>query len=121
MNRLRTVQDVSAVTAACLLIRKSVFEEVGGLDVDHLTVTLNDVDLCLKVRKAGYRNIWTPFAELIHHESVSRGQDYSRKKVTRLAGELETFRQRWAADLFNDPSYSPNLSYDDEDFSVRRR
>jgi GT2 family glycosyltransferase len=121
MNRLRTVQDVSAVTAACLLIRKNVFEEVGGLDADHLTVTLNDVDLCLKVRNAGYRNIWTPFAELIHHESVSRGQDYSREKVTRLAGELEMFRQRWAANLFNDPYYSPNLSYDDEDFSVRRR
>ena len=76
LDRLRTVQDVSAVTAACLAIRKDVFEQVGGFD-ESLTVAFNDVDFCLKARAAGYRNVWTPFATLIHHESVSRGRDFA--------------------------------------------
>ncbi len=74
LQRLRAVHEVSAVTAACLVIRREVFDAVGGLD-EGLTVAFNDVDFCLKVRAAGYRNLWTPFAELIHHESVSRGRD----------------------------------------------
>jgi GT2 family glycosyltransferase len=119
LNRLRTLQNVSAVTAACLLIRKRVFEEVGGLDEKELPVTLNDVDLCLKVRSAGYRNLWTPFAELVHHASVSRGRDYSPAKAKRMTHERSVVYARWGAHLSCDPYYSPNLTGDREDFSVR--
>jgi len=120
LNRLRSVQNVSAVTAACLLIRKQVFDRVGGLD-ENLTVAFNDVDFCLKVRAAGYLNLWTPFAELIHHESVSRGRDLTPTKARRFAGEYATMQRRWGADLLNDPYYSPHLTYDREDFSLRLR
>jgi GT2 family glycosyltransferase len=120
LNRLRTVQNVSAVTAACLLIRKQVFDQAGGLD-ESLTVAFNDVDFCLKVRAAGYLNLWTPFAELIHHESVSRGRDLTPAKARRFADEYATMQRRWGADLLNDPYYSPHLTYDREDFSLRLR
>jgi O-antigen biosynthesis protein len=120
LNRLRAVQNVSAVTAACLLIRRQVFDEVGGLD-ESLTVAFNDVDFCLKVRAAGYRNLWTPFAELIHHESVSRGRDLTPAKAKRFADEYATMQRRWGADLLSDPYYSPHLTYDREDFSLRQR
>ena len=121
LNRLRMVQNVSAVTAACLLIRKSVFDQVGGLDESELKIALNDVDLCLKVRAAGYRNLWTPFAELLHHESISRGRDYSPAKAQRLLHEVNTFRRRWGPAIFSDPYYSPHLTYDGENFSLRAR
>ena len=121
INRLRMVQNVSAVTAACLLIRKSVFDQVGGLDESELKIALNDVDLCLKVRAAGYRNLWTPFAELLHHESISRGRDYSPAKAQRLLHEVNTFRRRWGPAIFSDPYYSPHLTYDGENFSLRAR
>ena len=120
LDRLRSVQNVSAVTAACLLIRKRVFDQVGGLD-ESLTVAFNDVDFCLRVRAAGYLNLWTPFAELIHHESVSRGRDLTPTKARRFAGEYATMQRRWGADLLNDPYYSPHLTYDREDFSLRLR
>jgi GT2 family glycosyltransferase len=120
LNRLRTVQNVSAVTAACLLIRREVFDEVGGLD-ESLTVAFNDVDFCLRVRAVGYRNLWTPFAELIHHESVSRGRDLTPTKAKRFADEYATMQRRWGADLLSDPYYSPHLTYDREDFSLRLR
>ena len=120
LDRLRAVQNVSAVTAACLMVRKSVFEQVGGLD-ESLTVAFNDVDFCLKVRAAGYRNLWTPFATLVHHESVSRGSDVTPAKARRFADEYAAMQKRWGAALLYDPYYSPNLSYDREDFSVRPR
>jgi GT2 family glycosyltransferase len=120
LNRLRTVQDVSAVTAACLAIRKDLFEQVGGFD-ESLTVAFNDVDFCLKVRAAGYRNVWTPFATLIHHESVSRGSDFTPSKAGRFAQEIALVQRRWGAQLLSDPYYSPHLTYDREDFSVRLR
>ena len=120
LGRLRAVQNVSAVTAACLLVRKQVFDQVGGFD-EGLMVAFNDVDFCLKVRRAGYLNIWTPFAELIHHESVSRGRDFTPGKANRFADEFATMQQRWGADLLNDPYYSPHLTYDREDFSLRLR
>lgn len=120
MNRLRAVNNVSAVTAACLLIRRQVFDEVGGLD-ESLTVAFNDVDFCLRVRAAGYLNLWTPFAELIHHESVSRGRDLTPAKARRFAEEYVTMQRRWGADLLSDPYYSPHLTYDREDFSLRLR
>lgn len=118
LGRLRSIQNVSAVTAACLLARKRVFEEAGGFD-EGLAVAFNDVDFCLRVRAAGYLNVWTPFAELIHHESVSRGRDLSPAKSRRFASEYATMQQRWGRELLNDPYYSPHLTYDREDFSLR--
>jgi GT2 family glycosyltransferase len=120
LHRLRCVQNVSAVTAACVLVRREVFEQVGGFD-ESLTVAFNDVDFCLKVRAAGYLNLWTPFAELIHHESVSRGRDLTPTKARRFGDEYATMQRRWGADLLNDPYYSPHLTYDREDFSLRLR
>ncbi len=120
LNRLNHIQEVSAVTAACLLVRKQVFQQVGGLD-ESLTVAFNDVDFCLRVRSAGYLNLWTPFAELIHHESVSRGRDFTPSKARRFAEEYGTMQSRWGAALMNDPYYSPHLTYDREDSSLRLR
>ncbi len=120
LNRLQMVQNVSAVTAACLLVRKQVFDHVEGFDED-LTVAFNDVDFCLKVRAAGYLNLWTPFAELIHHESLSRGRDLTPAKARRFSDEFATMQRRWGADLLSDPYYSPHLTYDREDFSLRLR
>ena len=96
------------------------FEQVGGFD-EGLAVAFNDVDFCLKVRDAGYRNLWTPFATLIHHESLSRGRDFTLSKARRFADEHATMQRRWGADLLSDPYYSPHLTYDREDFSVRLR
>lgn len=115
-SRLRTVQNLSAVTAACLVVRKGVYEEVGGLDADHLAIAFNDVDFCLKVRAAGYLNVWTPFAELYHLESVSRGAEDDPEKQRRFNAEAEVMLRRWALD--RDPYYSPNLTLDREDFSL---
>ena len=120
LQRLRDVHEVGAVTAACLVVRREVFEAVGGLD-EGLTVAFNDVDFCLKVRAAGYLNLWTPFAELIHHESVSRGRDLTPAKARRFAAEYATMQRRWGAQLLNDPYYSPHLTYDREDSSLRLR
>ena len=120
LQRLCAVHEVSAVTAACLVVRREVFDAVGGLD-EGLTVAFNDVDFCLKVRAAGYLNLWTPFAELIHHESASRGRDLTPAKARRFAAEYATMQRRWGAQLLNDPYYSPHLTYDREDFSLRLR
>jgi GT2 family glycosyltransferase len=117
-NRLRLVQNFSAVTAACLVIRREIFEEVGGFDETKLAVAFNDIDFCLRVLKAGYRNLWTPFAELYHHESASRGIEDSPDKLERFAAEIATMRGRWAAILDRDPAYNPNLTAEFEDFSL---
>lgn len=117
--RLKLVQNLSAVTAACLLVRKDVFNEVGGLNEKELTVAFNDVDLCLKVRAAGYRNLWTPYAELYHHESVSRGADNNVKKRARAKKEVEYMRKTWGNELDSDPAYNPNLTLAYENFSLR--
>ncbi|MFC0266579.1 glycosyltransferase family 2 protein [Kushneria aurantia] len=118
-NRLSLVQNLSAVTAACLLVRRAVFEEVGGLNEADLPVAYNDVDLCLKVREAGYRNLWTPFAELYHHESISRGVDDNPTKRARAKREVDYIRYRWREALQQDPAYNPNLTVAYEDFSLR--
>ncbi|RTR05131.1 glycosyltransferase family 2 protein [Halomonas nitroreducens] len=118
-GRLKLTQNLSAVTAACLLLRRSVFEEVGGLNEADLAVAYNDVDLCLKVREAGYRNLWTPHAELYHHESVSRGADDTPKKRARWLAECDYMRRTWEEQLDNDPAYNPNLTLVHEDFSLR--
>jgi GT2 family glycosyltransferase len=110
-------QELSAVTAACLVIRAEVYAELGGLD-ERLEVAFNDVDFCLRLRQAGYRNIWTPFAELVHHESASRGSNTTPAKQAREARELQFLRDRWADAVRRDPFYNPNLSHAVPDFSL---
>jgi O-antigen biosynthesis protein len=118
-SRLRLVQNVSAVTGACLVVRKSVYKEVGGLDAKNLAVAFNDVDFCLKVRQAGYANVWTPHAELFHHESPSRGAEDTREKQERFMREVLFMKGKWAGLLDTDPFYSTHLSREREDFSLR--
>jgi len=118
-RRLCLTQNYSAVTAACLLVRKSVYQHVGGLDEENLQVAFNDVDFCLKVSEAGYRNLWTPYAELYHHESQTRGPDDSPEKKARFDSEKAYMQARWGARLSRDPYYSPNLTHDHCDFSFQ--
>jgi O-antigen biosynthesis protein len=117
-GRAALIQSFSAVTGACLVVRKSSYEAVGGLNEVELQVACNDIDFCLKLREAGYRNIYTPYAELYHHESASRGLDDTTEKQARSAKEVAYMKQRWGDLLLNDPAYSPNLSLDAEDFSL---
>jgi GT2 family glycosyltransferase len=108
-GELVLARNVAAVTAACLVLRKSVFEEVGGLDAERLRVAFNDVDLCMKIRAAGYDIVWTPTAELVHHESASRGSDAHGPAVHRFQGEIRVMRERWGETLDRDPFYSMNF------------
>jgi GT2 family glycosyltransferase len=107
--RAACTQNVSAVTAACLVIRASIYREVGGLD-ERLAVAFNDVDFCIRVLEAGYRNIWTPYAELYHHESATRGSDMNPEKYRRFVEEVRWMEARWPARLAHDPAYNPNLA-----------
>jgi len=116
-NRLRLVQNYSAVTAACLLIRKDRFQEVGGLNEKYLSIAFNDVDLCCKLIKAGYRNLWTPYAEFYHHESATRGVEDTPEKKARFQSEIDYMMDTWADLLMSDPAYNPNLTLVGEDFS----
>lgn len=113
MSRARLIQEMSAVTAACLVVRRAVFDGVGGLD-SHLDVAFNDVDFCLRLLRAGYRNVWTPFAELYHHESATRGYETSPEKMARFNGEVVYMREKWGAMLAYDPAYSANHSLTEE-------
>lgn len=119
MGRLCYAQNVMAVTGACLMMRKSLFEQLGGLD-ESFAVSLNDVDLCIRAWKAGYVNVFTPFAELYHYESVSRGLDDRGEKAQRYNRESEAFRAKWK-DLLEqgDPYYNPNFSLDRSDFALK--
>jgi GT2 family glycosyltransferase len=118
MARARHIQSFSAVTGACLIVRRSVYEELGGLNEADLSITFNDVDFCIRALKAGYRNIWTPYAELYHHESATRGEDDTPGKNAHARQELDFMQARWAGELSRDPAYSPNLTNDCEDFSL---
>lgn len=119
MGRLCYAQDVMAVTGACLMMRKSLFEELGGLD-EGFAVSLNDVDLCIRAWKSGHVNVFTPFAELYHFESVSRGLDDKGEKAKRYDRESAVFREKWK-DLLEkgDPYYNPNFSLDRSDFALK--
>lgn len=107
---LKITRDVSASTAACLALRRSVFDEVGGLDEVNLKVAFNDVDLCLKITEKGYAIIWTPEATLYHWESKSRGNDLSSQHFARFQSEVAYMRERWGVRLDKDPFHNPNLS-----------
>jgi len=117
-QRLLCVQNFSAVTAACLMIKRDRFEAVNGFNENELTVAFNDVDLCLKVQAAGYRNVWTPFAELYHYESKSRGKEDSPEKKAREQREIQYMKSTWSKQLAHDPAYNPNLTRVQEDFGI---
>ncbi len=116
--RLECVHDVGAVTGACLLTRRTVWDEVGGLDEAGLAVAFNDIDYCLKAADAGYRVVYTPWAELYHYESKSRGAEDTLAKQKRFQGETYTMLERWGDRLLTDPSFNPNLSLDHENFCI---
>ncbi|MGF3027594.1 glycosyltransferase family 2 protein [Methylobacterium aquaticum] len=117
-RRLQLPQDLSAVTAACLLVKKSVFFEVNGFNEEDLTVAFNDVDLCLKVKSIGYRVVFNPFSCLYHLESVSRGNDTDPDKIERFASEIKYMRNRWKDVLIRDEFYNENLTLDAENFAI---
>lgn len=115
--RAHLAQDISAVTTACALVKRGAFLQVGGFD-ENLAVTFNDVDLCLRLRETGYRIVWTPYAELIHHESASRGFDDSAPKQVRFLAEVDYMKSKWGDRLQRDPFYNPNLSLDENLFTL---
>ena len=112
-------QYVSAVTGACLLVDKNKYFAVGGLDEQHLPIAYNDVDLCLKLERAGWRNVYVPHAVLRHHESKSRAKDHSRGRIDAYRRELKLFQERWGADNYEDPMLNPNLDRSSETFVIR--
>ncbi len=120
MHRANLQLDYSAVTAACMMVKKHIFDEVGGLE-EELTVAYNDIDLCLKMGAAGYRIVYTPYAKAIHYESKSRGYENIPQKQARLQKESEYMLQKWA-DIFEygDPYYNPNFSKKRMDYTIDR-
>lgn len=120
VGRTMIINNVSAVTGACLMTRREVFDAVGGFDAENLPIAGNDVDFCLKLNRLGYRIVFTPYAELIHSESKSRGYEDTPEKKERFAREVAFFREKWKDILESgDPYYNPNLTLDREDFSIK--
>ncbi len=115
--RAHLAQNVSAVTTACAVVRRDAYMQIGGFD-ENLAVTFNDVDLCLRLRAAGYWIVWTPYAELIHQESASRGCDDSAPKQVRFLAEVDYMKSKWGDTLQRDPFYNPNLSLDENLFTL---
>jgi len=118
-NRLHAIQNLSAVTAACLMVKTSIYHEINGMDDENFKVAYNDVDFCLRVMEKGYKNLFTPYAEMYHHESVSRGYETTPEKIARFDKEKEALYNRHKEILKNgDPYYNPNLTHAKEDFSI---
>ena len=118
-NRLNIIQNLSAVTAACLMIKKKIYEEVNGMDEIKFKIAYNDVDFCLRILEKGYLNIFTPFAEMYHHESISRGYETTTRKRVRFNEEKRLLKEQHTKLLTEgDPYYNPNLTHDKEDFSI---
>ncbi|MBQ1963530.1 MAG: glycosyltransferase family 2 protein [Clostridia bacterium] len=118
--RLSVVQNLSAVTGACMLLRASLYRSLGGMSMEF-PVAFNDVDLCMRIRKAGYRIVFTPFAKGYHHESLSRGKEDTPEKQARFLQEINRFREKWGKELERgDPYYHPRLTLQREDFSPKR-
>jgi glycosyltransferase involved in cell wall biosynthesis len=117
-GRAGLTNSFSAVTAACMVVRKALFEKMGGFDEMNLPIAYNDVDFCLRLTEAGYRNVFTPFAQLYHEESASRGKPLTSREQQQATAEIEYFRRRWSHLLLNDPGYSPNLTLEFSDFSL---
>ena len=119
MARASIAQNLSACTAACLMVRRDVYDEVGGLEEGY-AVAFNDIDFCMKIREAGYLIVFTPFAEFYHYESKSRGDEDTPEKRARFNSEIFRFQERWGKELkAGDPYYNPNLTLDSEDFALR--
>lgn len=116
-GRAGIIQSFSAVTGACLVTRKEIYDEVGGLDPE-LSVAYNDLDFCLRLVQRGYRIIYTPYAELMHYESISRGSDVSGANRVRFNREAALMQERWQSVIANDPMYNPNLTFNSEDFAL---
>ncbi len=115
---LQSVTNYSAVTAACLMIRRSVYDEVGGMD-ENLEVEYNDVDFCLKIMDAGYNNVYVPDVVLYHYESATRGHPHQNKvSYERHLREVKYFKEKWDKYIKRDPFYHPNLTLDRQDFSM---
>ena len=114
-GRAQLAQEFSAVTAACMVVRRAVYLQVGGMDENNLVVDFKDIDFCLKIRQAGYRVIWTPHAQLVHHESATRGANRSAEQLARYGRELACLRERWSRWLDHDPAYNPNASLKNRD------
>jgi GT2 family glycosyltransferase len=117
-SRAALIQSFSAVTAACLLVKKTLYLELGGLNESTLTVAFNDIDFCLRVNEAGYSVVWTPYAELYHHESATRGEDDTPEKQERAAREVAYMRSRWSSFIAFDPAYNSNLCLEHSDCRV---
>ena len=117
-SRLKIIQNYSAVTAACLVVSKALFEEVGGLDEGNLTIAFNDIDFCMKLRDKGFRNLWTPYVELYHHESVSRGTEDDEIKKERFENEVLFMQKKWKKVLKDDVYYNKNLTNKHENFGI---
>ena len=118
-GRLVLPHTVSAVTGACLMVRRTTYQSLAGLDEENLPVAFNDVDFCLRVRESGLRCVWTPYAEMTHHESLSRGAEDTSSKRKRFDREAAYMKRRWGRLLQDDPHYSPYLTRRREDFSLR--
>ncbi len=116
-GRALVAQSLSAVTGACMVVKKAIFEEAGGFD-EGLAIAFNDIDFCLRVLEKGYRNVWTPHAQLYHHESASRGLEDTEEKRARFFHEVDTMRNRWSEFLDKDPAYNPNLTLDGSHFEL---
>ena len=117
-GRLQASQNYTAVTAACLAVRREVYLEAGGFDEENLSIAWNDVDFCMKVQASGLRNVWTPYVELFHHEGFSRGSDDTPEKVQRMNAERQVMIERWGLREFSDPAYHPLLTQDNENFGL---
>ncbi len=120
-DRARVVHDISAVTGACLALRRELYSFVGGLEEDNLRIALNDIDLCVRIRNLGYTNILNPNAKLIHHESLSRGKDDTPRKKAIFRQEFNFMKRRHGADLQDDPYFNPNLGLDTETIGFARQ
>jgi GT2 family glycosyltransferase len=118
VDRMHVIQNFSAVTGACLVMRREVYEKAHGLDETNLPVAFNDVDFCIRIKELGYRILWTPYAELYHLESVSRGSDELPHNIRRFHSEVNYMRYVWKDVLYCDPCYNPNLTLEREDFSL---
>jgi GT2 family glycosyltransferase len=119
-NRLIASHNFSAVTAACLLVKKADYLAVGGFNDKDLTVAFNDVDFCLRVLQLGRRNLYCAEAVLYHHESISRGLDDTHAKRARFAKELQYLQTNWQSYITHDPAYNPNLTLRHENFSIKQ-
>ncbi len=119
MGRLYYAQDMSAVTAACMMVKRAVYEELNGFD-EAFEVAYNDVDFCMRLRKEGYLNVFTPYAELYHYESKSRGLEDTKDKRKRFEKEVKMFKERWKKELEEgDPYFNPNFDLMRDDFAVK--